>query len=270
MLTRVLTGVVGIPLVILIMILGNPTLKIAALVIALIGVDEYCKMLGKKYAPMRVIALGSTAVYFIWMEFFFDNYVIYIATVLIILLVWMVLKYPKYSIVDVGITLLAPIYVGALLSFILAIRNVQYGSFLVWLVFISAWGSDTCAYFAGRFFGKHKLAPVLSPKKTIEGAIGGAVGAGAMAYIYTYVFTSFQYQIMRESIWIIVAIVFVAAILSQMGDLAASSIKRTIGEKDFGHLFPGHGGVLDRFDSILLVAPVIYIALVYTIKHITI
>lgn len=270
MLTRVLTGVVGIPLVILIMVLGNPILTIAATIVALIGVEEYYKMIGKKYSPMRWIGLGATLVYFIWGEFFFRNYVIYIAALLIILLVWMVLKYPKHSIVDVGMTLIAPIYVGGLLSFIIAIRMLEYGSFLVWLVFISAWGSDTCAYFAGRYFGKHKLAPILSPKKTIEGAIGGALGASGIAYIYTWIITQFNFSVMREYIWLIVVIVFVAAILSQIGDLAASSIKRTIGEKDFGNLFPGHGGVLDRFDSILLVAPFIFIALVYTIEHITI
>ncbi|MEG0012514.1 MAG: phosphatidate cytidylyltransferase [Cellulosilyticaceae bacterium] len=270
MLTRVLTGVVGIPLVILIMVLGDPVLNIAAAIVALIGVEEYCKMIGKKYRPMRWIALGATLVYFIWAKFFFQNYMIYIATLLIILLIWMVIKYPKYSIVDVGMTLMAPVYVGTLLSFIIAIRNLEYGSFLVWLVFISAWGSDTCAYFAGSCFGKHKLAPVLSPNKTVEGAIGGALGASGIACIYTLIFTEFAFASMRENMWLIVIIVFIGAILSQMGDLAASSIKRTIGEKDFGHLFPGHGGVLDRFDSILLVAPFIFIALIYTIECITI
>lgn len=266
MLTRVLTSVVGIPLVILIMVLGNPTLKIAALIVALIGIEEYYRMLSKKYMPMKAIGLGAGIIYFLWMDFFFNNFIIYIAMLMIVLLVWMVIKYPKYSIVDIGISMMGPIYVGVLLSFIVAIRTMEYGSFFVWLVFISAWGSDTCAYFAGRFFGKHKLAPVLSPKKTVEGAIGGAIGASILAYIYTYIFTMFNYSIMREHIWIILIVVFIAAILSQIGDLAASSIKRTIGEKDFGHLFPGHGGVLDRFDSILMVAPFIYIALVFAIR----
>ena len=158
-------------------------------------------------------------------------------------------------------TLFAPLYVGLLISFVILLREAEYGQFFVWLIFISAWGSDTCAYFTGSLIGKHKLAPVLSPKKTVEGAIGGAVGAGLLAVVYTYIYTLFAIPYMRENMLLIVGIVVVSAILSQFGDLAASAIKRTLGVKDFGYIFPGHGGVLDRFDSILFVAPFIVIAL---------
>lgn len=264
MLTRVLTAVIGIPLVILLIILGNPVLKYVGAIVALIGVYEFYQMISKEYRPMRLLGYLATVAYFIGFSFFKGNYTLYIAGWLTILLVAMVIKYPKYSIVDIGLTFIGPIYVGLLLSFIIIMRDFKYGDYLVWLIFISAWGSDTCAYFVGKFFGKHPLAPVLSPKKTIEGAVGGAIGAALIAYIYTLGFTLYRYGEIKEYSIIIVSIVLVAAIVSQIGDLAASAIKRQLKEKDFGSLFPGHGGVLDRFDSILLVAPFIMIAVLIT------
>lgn len=264
MLTRILTSVIGIPLVILLMVLGNPVLQYAGGAIALIGVYEFYHMISKQYKPMRLLGYIATILYFICFNFFKQHYILFIAPWISILLVAMVIKYPKYSIIDMALTFIGPIYVGLLLSFIFIIRDFKYGDYLVWLVFISAWGSDTCAYFAGRMFGKHPLAPKLSPKKTIEGAVGGAIGAALIAYIYTRIFTLYAYPGLRERSIIIVGIVLLAAIISQIGDLAASAIKRQLQEKDFGHLFPGHGGVLDRFDSILLVAPFIMICILMT------
>ncbi|MHC1750517.1 MAG: phosphatidate cytidylyltransferase [Cellulosilyticaceae bacterium] len=265
MLTRILTGVIGIPIVIAIVMLGNPVFQYVTMVMALIGVYEFYKVLGKKYKPLKIVGYLATAIYFIFLQpLFYQYYAIFLVVFLGVLLVTMVLTYPKYSIVDVGITLMAPIYVGLMMSFIVILRDFENGNFLVWLIFISAWGSDTCAYFTGKlcntFFKTHKLAPVLSPKKTIEGSVGGAVGAALIATIYTLIYTQFALPMMQEKLFIIIIIVFIAAILSQIGDLAASAIKRMLEEKDFGFIFPGHGGVLDRFDSVLIVGPVIVIA----------
>lgn len=261
MLKRVLTAVVGIPLVILIMILGNPILQIVGCLIALIGIHEFYGVIQKKYHPITWIGYIITLLFFLNYEGAMKHFSSFISIAIMVLLIYMVFTYPKYNIIDVTLTLFAPLYVGLLISFVIMLREAEYGQFLVWLIFISAWGSDTCAYFAGKLFGKHKLAPVLSPKKTVEGAIGGAIGAALIAIIYTYLYTFFALPIMREKIFFIVGIVFVSAILSQIGDLAASAIKRTLEVKDFGYIFPGHGGVLDRFDSILFVAPFIVIAL---------
>lgn len=261
MLKRVLTAVVGIPVAILIMILGNPLLQIVGCIIALIGIHEFYGVIKKKYHPISWIGYVITLVFFMDYVKFIDYFGVFISIVILVLLIYMVLTYPKHNIVDIALTLFAPLYIGLLISFILVLRDAQYGHFLVWLIFISAWGSDTCAYFAGKLFGKHKLAPVLSPKKTIEGAIGGAIGAALIAMLYTYGYTYFALPIMRDKTLLIVGVVFVSAILSQFGDLAASAIKRTLEVKDFGYIFPGHGGVLDRFDSILFVAPFIVIAL---------
>ena len=261
MLKRVLTAIIGIPFVILLMALGNPILGIVGCIVALIGMHEFYQVIKKKYAPITWIGYIILIVFFFVYEWAMRHFGIFISITLMILLIAMVVTYPKHNIVDIALTLFAPIYEGLLISFIIMIRGAEYGDFLVWLIFISAWGSDTFAYFTGILCGKHKLAPVLSPKKTIEGAVGGAIGAAGIAWIYTWIYTQFAYPIMEEKILFIVGIVFVSAILSQFGDLAASAIKRTLDVKDFGYIFPGHGGVLDRFDSILFVAPFIAIAL---------
>ncbi|MGL5677380.1 MAG: phosphatidate cytidylyltransferase [Cellulosilyticaceae bacterium] len=263
MFTRVLTGVLGIPIVILIMVLGSPVIEIAGLAIALIGVYELYQMVQKKYKVIPWVGYGSVALYFVGLEFFTKHFLFYITALIMLLLILMVFNHPKYGIADIAMTFIAPIYVAVLLSFIMLIRRMPAGEFLVWFVFISAWGSDTCAYFAGKCFGKHKLAPVLSPKKTIEGSVGGAIGATLIAALYSFIYSYFVPSVEVKAIGFLLVLVFIASLLSMVGDLAASAIKRNIGEKDFGHLFPGHGGVLDRFDSILLVAPFLYFALTF-------
>jgi phosphatidate cytidylyltransferase len=120
-----------------------------------------------------------------------------------------------------------------------------------WLVYIIAFGTDTCAYFSGKMLGKHKLYPEVSPNKTIEGAIGGIIGCTILSLVYFY------YLRINKYIYIIIFSVS-ASVFSQAGDLAASKIKRENNIKDFGRLLPGHGGILDRFDSVLFVAPAVY------------
>ena len=121
----------------------------------------------------------------------------------------------------------------------------------IWLVFIIAWGTDTFAYVFGMLFGKHKLCPSLSPKKTIEGSIGGIIGAIGLTYLYIK-------YLEIDAYWAFLLIAFIGSIVAQIGDLTASKIKRVTGIKDFGFIMPGHGGVLDRFDSILFIAPYTY------------
>ncbi|NLP34889.1 MAG: phosphatidate cytidylyltransferase, partial [Clostridiales bacterium] len=148
-------------------------------------------------------------------------------------------------------------YVGVMVSYIYQVRMLEDGGLLVWLIFIGAWGSDTCAYCVGKLLGKRKLAPKLSPKKSIEGSIGGIVGAAVIAFIYATIFKDNITGI--ENPQIVFAIIGAASsIISQIGDLAASLIKRNYDIKDYGKLIPGHGGVLDRFDSILFTAPIVY------------
>ena len=123
---------------------------------------------------------------------------------------------------------------------------------------LSSWGCDTCAYCVGMLFGKHKLTPLLSPKKTVEGAVGGVLGAALLGLIFGAVFGSRMAEIVNPP-----AACAISAVISQIGDLAASAIKRNHNVKDYGHLIPGHGGVLDRFDSMIFTAPAIFFALTF-------
>ncbi|TWH82328.1 phosphatidate cytidylyltransferase [Sedimentibacter saalensis] len=148
------------------------------------------------------------------------------------------------------------VFIGCYVVFFMYHMMLMNGSVYVWLVYIIAFGSDTFAYFTGRFFGRHKLYPEVSPNKTIEGAIGGVIGSTLLSLIY------FNYLSINKYIYIIIFSVS-ASVFSIAGDLAASKIKREHGIKDFGYMLPGHGGILDRFDSVLFVAPVVY----YFVRH---
>ena len=131
--------------------------------------------------------------------------------------------------------------------------HYHHGSFIVLLPLLAAWGADTCALFSGMLFGKHKLAPVVSPKKTVEGAVGGVVGGAVLVLIAALIMN--RTLGLEMPLWSAVVLGAVGAVLGEIGDLSFSVIKRQTGIKDYGHIFPGHGGVLDRFDSVLFVAP---------------
>jgi phosphatidate cytidylyltransferase len=128
------------------------------------------------------------------------------------------------------------------------------------MIFISSWISDTCAYLVGVMIGKHKLAPVLSPKKSIEGSVGGIVGAA----IFGAVFGAYLDSVLGLSDFTIVLAIVggVGSVISQVGDLAASAIKRNHDIKDYGKLIPGHGGIMDRFDSVIFTAPITYFLII--------
>lgn len=131
------------------------------------------------------------------------------------------------------------------------------GEYIVWLIFLCSWGSDTCAYCVGMLFGKHKMSPLLSPKKSVEGAVGGVVGAALLTALYCYIFKA-QMDIQVSEVWLLAGVSAVGALISMVGDLAASAIKRNYDIKDYGKLIPGHGGILDRFDSVIITAPIIF------------
>lgn len=168
-----------------------------------------------------------------------------------------VLSYPKANIQEIALLFLVFPYAGILLSYIYQCRVLPHGKLLVWLVFLSSWGADTCAYCAGLLFGKHKMTPVLSPKKTWEGAVGGILGSGILAFLFAIVFKGNGLPL-HLSPFLLALAVSLAALFSIGGDLMASGMKRDFQIKDYSHLIPGHGGILDRFDSVLFTAPIIY------------
>lgn len=180
-----------------------------------------------------------------------------IAVYIIALLVYMVLNHGKVSFDNVAVAILGTCYVTLFPINIYMLRlDDAYGKLYIWLPFIIAWLTDTLAYFAGCFFGKHKLIPSVSPKKTIEGSIGGIFGAVLIMGVYMYAAQMFFDKTPNYLVGILCAVVL--SVLAQFGDLVASCIKREHNIKDFGSLVPGHGGILDRFDSVIFIAPVVY------------
>jgi len=174
---------------------------------------------------------------------------------LMVLMVFYVFTFPKYHARQVMTAFFGLLYVGVMMSYIYRTRLLDAG-YLVWLVFLASWGCDTCAYCVGMLIGKHKMAPKLSPKKSVEGAVGGIVGAGLLGFLFGTVFKA-QLPLTDPALGCMI-ICMVGGAISQIGDLAASAIKRNHEIKDYGNLIPGHGGILDRFDSVIFVAPAIY------------
>ena len=172
-----------------------------------------------------------------------------------------VFTFPKYKTEDVMWVFFSIVYVAVTLSYIYQVRMLQDGIYIVWLIFVSSWGNDTCAYFTGVFLGKHKMTPKLSPKKTYEGAIGGVVGATLLGFGYGFAISSKMSDVIVHPVYTFAIASFIGAFLSIFGDLAASAIKRNHDVKDYGKLIPGHGGIMDRFDSAIFTAPVVYWAI---------
>lgn len=177
--------------------------------------------------------------------------------------IYMVLNHDRIHFDNVAVSLLGTCYITLFLINIYLLRcDLRNGKLLIWLPFIIAWLTDTFAYFAGRFFGKHKLIPSVSPKKTVEGSVGGIIGAVLIMVAYIYVCGRFFNLSSPDYIKGIISAI-VISVLAQFGDLVASCIKREHGVKDFGSLVPGHGGILDRFDSVLFISPVVYCLVYY-------
>jgi phosphatidate cytidylyltransferase len=176
-----------------------------------------------------------------------------------------VFAFPKFVSEQVMTAFTCFVYGPVMLSFIYLSRNLENGIYYVWLIFISSWISDTCAYLVGVSIGKHKLAPILSPKKSIEGAAGGILGSALVGALYGYFVIAPRVN-NAHVIWILAVISSIGALISQVGDLAASGIKRNHEIKDYGKLIPGHGGVMNRFDSVIFTAPIVYGMLILWMK----
>jgi phosphatidate cytidylyltransferase len=167
-----------------------------------------------------------------------------------------VLTFPRFRSEQVMAAFFSFVYAPVLMAFVYRSRTLPYGIFVYALIFVCSSVCDTCALAAGMMFGKHKMAPELSPKKTMEGAVGGLLGSAVcsviLAYILRYMYPEADFRIQ----FLIIGIC--GALISMIGDLAASAIKRNHNIKDYGKLIPGHGGIMDRFDSVIVTAPMIY------------
>lgn len=260
---RVISGaVLVVILAITLYFRGIVTCGLMALV-SLVGNMELLRVYGVNKKTPGIVCYLATVLYYI--AIYLDRMDIIVPMMVVYLLVMLavyVLTFPTYSDKQIMAAFMDFFYVSVMLSFVYLIRNMEHGLVLVLLIFVSSWINDTCAYFVGRALGKHKMAPVLSPKKSIEGLIGGIVGAGVFGAVFGILFDKYV-DTMNYAPLLFAVVGAVGALPAVIGDLAASAIKRNNDIKDYGKLIPGHGGILDRFDSIIFTAPIIYYLLVY-------
>lgn len=260
--TRLLSGIVLVIIALATIICGGPVLFITLLCVSLIGMQELYRAVGVRKDGFNVLEmigyLGVTVYYLaVWLLQAKYHLPSLMLSILLIMSVY-VFTYPRYQAGQIMASFFGIAYVGVMLSYVLQTRMLEGGAFLVWLIFLCSWGCDTCAYCVGVLIGKHKMAPVLSPKKSIEGAVGGVVGAALLGALYAWAVSGYNPNSAHTPL-IYAIICAVGALVSMVGDLAASAIKRQQNIKDYGTLIPGHGGILDRFDSVIFTAPIIYV-----------
>jgi len=258
---RILSAIVGMPLLIVIINIGGVLLTIAILAFIIIGTLEFKNMLTKKGFQPLVVPVIIGEMFFVfgasknWQHWFTLGLGISLITIFII----MVVKFPDLRIKDVSVNLLMLVYVGWSLTHILLLRNFSRGNIILIFLFAVVWSTDSGAYFSGRFLGKNKLAPHISPNKTIEGVVGGIILSIVVAIIFNHCF-----QLLSLSFTFLFALII--SITGQIGDLIESAFKRFCGVKDSGNIIPGHGGILDRFDSTIIAAPALFYLILFLDK----
>lgn len=261
--TRLISGIILVAAALAFLLAGGWVLLAASCVVSLIGMYELYRVC--KIEQTVLAAAGYLAAVIFYLDLhvsWIPETMTFVLAFLTVLLSVYVLAYPKYHIAQVMAAFFGVFYVAVMLSGIYQIRVMEKGACLVWLVFLCSWGCDTCAYCIGVRFGRHKMSPVLSPKKSMEGAAGGLAGAFLLTALYCMAFRA-QMGITAAKVWVLAAAAAAGSIISMIGDLAASAVKRNYGIKDYGDLIPGHGGILDRFDSVIFAAPAVYYLVVY-------
>ena len=274
-LTRLISGILLLAFTFVTMFFGGQLLLVTLFMISLLGLYELYKVMKFEDPPLACVGyLGAFAWYLnidtkpnAILDIKVPELMIFSIVVVAALLVFVV-KYPKYSANQLFSTIFGIFYIPVMISFIFKTREtIAFGQWLAWMAYVSSWGSDTCAYVVGRLFGKHKLAPVLSPKKSVEGAIGGVLGSALIGVIFGLIMSNYTGK--SENLIVIFAVIGgLGSVISQIGDLAASGIKRNYDIKDYGHLIPGHGGILDRYDSMIITAPIVYFLSLYLVGRI--
>lgn len=255
--------------------MGNIWLILPLFLISVIAYRELTKALGcgkadKGFNALELVGFAGIAAYYAaaWLVAIWNkDSVLLLACVMYVFMAQMlvyVVTFPKFQASQVLAAFFSFVYAPVMLAFVFLTREMHSGTgfYAVWLILISSWGCDTCAYAVGVLIGKHKIFPVLSPKKSLEGCVGGVAGAALLGGMYGY------FCVERtlagtgaadfSTVGAIAFICAVGAVMSMVGDLAASAIKRNHDIKDYGKLIPGHGGIMDRFDSMIVTAPMTY------------
>ncbi len=262
--TRLASGIVLVIIALLTMSLGGLPLWTVLLLISLVAYRELSKALlcatdDKKLNALEILGLVGVCAYYAAV-LFSDEEVLLLMCITGVFMAMMfayVIAFPKFQAGQVMAGFFSFMYAPVMLSFVYLTRECSLGIYMVWMILISAWGCDTCAYVVGKLIGKRKIFPVLSPHKSLEGCIGGVAGAVLIGLLYGHFFVEKMFPD-RQVAWIIAFICGVGAVMSMVGDLAASAIKRNHNIKDYGKIIPGHGGIRDRCASMTVTAPIIY------------
>lgn len=262
--TRLFSGIGLIIVAFLSMFLGGMWLAVPVLLISLIAYLELTKALKvnqgeKRWNGLQVLGLIGVITYYGAVVFTKSDTMKLMCIVFVImaLMFLYVKEFPKYDTTQVLGAVFSFVYAPVMLSFIYLTRMTEYGIYMVWFIIISSWGCDTFAYVVGMLFGRKKIFPNLSPKKSLEGCIGGVIGAAGLGGLYMHFIVGNVMEGQRTT-WIVMFICAAGAIMSMVGDLVASGIKRNHDIKDYGRCIPGHGGIMDRFDSVIVTAPMVY------------
>lgn len=272
--TRLLSGIALVAIALLVFLTGGALMAVVIFGVSVIAYQELtraCKVRGEKLEPGAPVIVGlvMTLVYYgaISLALARDINVVFPAMMMTIVAAFLaflfvyVFTFPKYHANQIMSAMFSFLYGPVMLSFLYLLREgFDEGIYLVWFVFLASWGSDTCAYCVGVLIGKHKMTPKLSPKKSIEGAAGGILGAALLFVLYTH-FVINQYTTMTLSLPLAAALGAAGALVSMVGDLAASAVKRDHEIKDYGKLIPGHGGIMDRFDSVIVAGPIVFLGI---------
>jgi phosphatidate cytidylyltransferase len=257
--SRLISGILLLAATVATIYFGGVVTFAVLTIISLIGANELLKIFEIEKSAMAVIVYCATILYYLMLLFNVGSWgFTFLIAALIFLLGCYVFCYPKYHAHQLMAAFFSLVYVSIMMSYIYQLRILPNGGEFVVLIFIAAWGTDTFAYCSGMLLGKHKMTPLLSPKKTVEGAIGGLIGSAVLGALYGFLIAS-KLRLDFNPIAIFPVVCVIGGAVSMIGDLAASAIKRNFEIKDYGTLIPGHGGILDRFDSIIIVAPIVYL-----------
>lgn len=255
--TRLLSGIVLVIVLIATVGYGGNVLFAVLGIISLIGLSELYKVVGVHKKVLGFAGYLAAVVYYGMLYAGCMEYMtMFTLLFLVVTMAVYVFAFPAFRAEQVTMTFFGVFYVAVMLSYIYQTRILPDGGILVWLIFLSSWGCDTCAYCVGVLIGKHKMAPKLSPKKSVEGGVGGVLGAALLGALYALAVNQWGGVVVSPVHYAVIC--GAGGMISQVGDLAASAIKRNHDIKDYGKLIPGHGGILDRFDSVIFTAPVIY------------
>ena len=265
MLTRIISGIIGMIIATGVIQMGGTVFVGVSLLLACLAWREYVNAFMHKEYNIPLFWGIFMIAFIILSGYLMQNVMFGIIVAIFVSFMNTIFNHKHFSIIDAIITLAGTVYIAVPFYHLVMLRSIEdnviltsnsilgdfsVGCILIWLTFIGTWASDSFAYFVGCSIGKHRLCPEISPKKSIEGFVGGIVGAmlcvGALGSYFNF------------DLVIMLIMGALIAIIGTFGDLVESCIKRYVGIKDSGTLIPGHGGVLDRFDSLLFTAPLVY------------